>query len=180
MPKKDIKEFIKEKVKDFNIEEDFDAITFMVGDTTKEMKMTPVKITYGKVTIGMDLTDEQVQQVKDVISKNLNTNLIDKLFDINIQINNETYNITTKVFKTIMKELDTETTNAILEEHYRLISKVVTKYRVISGIIVFINMIILNFYMENFEDKKAKTAFIIGILNVSILLYISFLPNILE
>lgn len=72
IPQEEIQAFIKEKYKDVDLEKDYDAIVFMTGSQTVEKKLTKVPMQYGNTKFTMDLTDEQITQVKELLQLNEN------------------------------------------------------------------------------------------------------------
>jgi hypothetical protein len=116
MPIEEIQKFIKEKYKDVDLEKDYDAITFMTGEKTVEKKLKPVKFKYGKTKFTMDLTAEQLAQVKEILQLNANKKELMGLVNISVTIDSKEVKTNAETIKLIMNKLDTPIAKSVLKE----------------------------------------------------------------
>lgn len=116
MPIDEMKHFINEKYKDVDLEKDYDAIAFMTGTKTVEKKLTQAKIQYGKTEFTVDLTDEQLAQVKEILQLNANKTELMGLVKISVTIDNTEIKTNAETIKLIMNKLDTPIAKSVLKE----------------------------------------------------------------
>ena len=116
IPQEEIQAFIKEKYKDVDLEKDYDAIVFMTGSQTVEKKLTKVPMQYGNTKFTMDLTDEQITQVKELLQLNENKTELLGLVKITITLDNNKIKTDAQTMKLIMQKLDTPIAKSVLKE----------------------------------------------------------------
>lgn len=116
IPQEEIQAFIKEKYKGVDLEKDYDAIVFMTGSQTVEKKLTKVPMQYGDTKFTMDLTDEQLAQVKEILQPNSNKTEFMGLVKISITLDNNKIKTNAQTVKLIMQKLDTPMAKSALKE----------------------------------------------------------------
>lgn len=116
IPQEEIKAFIKEKYKGVELEKDYDAIVFMTGRQTVEKKLTKVPMQYGDTKFTMDLTDEQIAQIKEILQTNSNKTELMGLVKISITLDNMEIKTDAQTVKLIMQKLDTPMTKGVINE----------------------------------------------------------------
>lgn len=154
IPQEEIKAFIKEKYKGVDLEKEYDAIVFMTGSQTIEKKLTKVPMQYGDTKFTMDLTDEQIAQVKEILQTNSNKTELMGLVKISITLDNLEIKINAQTLKLIMQKLDTPMTKSVISEVKTMYAnaigeKFVSIAIVLVGIFFAIVMIALFFGIDN-------------------------------
>ena len=102
IPQEEMQAFIKEKYKGVDLEKDYDAIVFMTGSQTVEKKLTKVPMQYGDTKFTMDLTDEQIAQIKEILQTNSNKTELMRLVKISITLDNNKIKTNAQTVKLIM------------------------------------------------------------------------------
>lgn len=143
MPIDEMKHFINEKYKDVDLEKDYDAIAFMTGTKTVEKKLTQAKIQYGKTEFTVDLTDEQLAQVKEILQLNANKTELMGLVKISVTIDNTEIKTNAETIKLIMNKLDTPIAKSVLKETKSMYETHVMKKTIILACILMFTWIIV-------------------------------------
>lgn len=116
IPQEEIKAFIKEKYKGVDLEKDYDAIVFMTGSQTIEKKLNKVPMQYGDTKFTIDLTDEQLLQVKEILQLNDNKKELLGLVNISVKLDNTEIKTNAQTIKLIMNKLNTSISKSVLQE----------------------------------------------------------------
>lgn len=168
MPIDEMKHFISEKYKDVDLEKDYDAITFMTGTKTVEKKLTQAKIQYGKTEFTMDLTDEQLAQVKEILQLNANKTELMGLVRISVTIDNTEIKTNAETIKLIMDKLNTPIAKSVLKETKSMYeTHVMEKIFILACILMFTWVIVA---LTN--HGEISTVYSVVVLSIMIVLMI--------
>lgn len=177
IPQEEIKAFIKEKYKGVDLEKDYDAIVFMTGSQTVENKLTKVPMQYGDTKFTIDLTDEQLAQVKEILQTNSNKTEFLGLVKISIALDNLEIKTDAQTMKLIMQKLDTPIAQSVLKETKEMYTDSVDS-RIFGGIVVimwiFVILIILTVMQvinSDIVDKYAKLLIVLPVIMAIVYLY---------
>lgn len=168
MPIDEMKHFINEKYKDVDLEKDYDAIAFMTGTKTVEKKLTQAKIQYGKTEFTVDLTDEQLAQVKEILQLNANKTELMGLVKISVTIDNTEIKTNAETIKLIMNKLDTPIAKSVLKETKSMYETHVMKKMVILACILMFTWVIVA--LTNHD--KVSIVYSVVVLSIMIVLMI--------
>lgn len=170
IPQEEIKAFIKEKYKGVDLEKDYDAIVFMTGSQTVEKKLTKVPMQYGDTKFTIDLTDEQLVQVKEILQTNSNKTEFMGLVKISITLDNLEIKTNTQTMKLIMQKLDTPIAQSVLKETKEMYTDSVDS-RIFGGIVVimwiFVILMMLSFMQvinSDIVEKYAKFLIVLPVI----------------
>lgn len=177
IPQEEIKAFIKEKYKGVDLEKDYDAIVFMTGSQTVEKKLTSIPMQYGDTKFTMDLTDEQLAQVKEILQPNANKTEFLGLVKISTTLDNLEIKTDAQTMKLIMQKLDTPIAQSVLKETKEMYTDSVDS-RIFGGIVVimwiFVILMILTVMQvinSDIVDKYAKLLIVLPVIIAIVYLY---------
>ena len=177
IPQEEIKAFIKEKYKGVDLEKDYDAIVFMTGSQTVEKKLNKVPMQYGDTKFTIDLTDEQLAQVKEILQTNSNKTEFLGLVKISITLDNLEIKTNAQTMKLIMQKLDTPIAQSVLKETKEMYTDSVDS-RIFGGIVVimwiFVILMILSVMQvinSDIVEKYAQFLIVLPIIMAIVYLY---------
>lgn len=178
MPIDEMKHFISEKYKDVDLEKDYDAITFMTGTKTVEKKLTQAKIQYGKTEFTVDLTDEQLAQVKEILQLNANKTELMGLVKISVTIDNTEIKTNAETIKLIMNKLDTPIAKSVLKETKSMYETHVMKKMVILACILMFTWVIVA--LTNHGEISTVYSVVVLCIMIALMIFVAYVGLVIK
>lgn len=178
MPIDEMKHFINEKYKDVNLEKDYDAIAFMTGTKTVEKKLTQAKIQYGKTEFTVDLTDEQLAQVKEILQLNANKTELMGLVKISVTIDNTEIKTNAETIKLIMNKLDTPIAKSVLKETKSMYETHVMKKTVILACILMFTWVIVA--LTNHGEISTVYSVVVLCIMIALMIFVAYVGLVIK
>lgn len=178
MPIDEMKHFISEKYKDVDLEKDYDAITFMTGTKTVEKKLTQAKIQYGKTEFTMDLTDEQLAQVKEILQLNANKTELMGLVRISVTIDNTEIKTNAETIKLIMDKLNTPIAKSVLKETKSMYeTHVMEKIFILACILMFTWVIVA---LTNHGEISTVYSVVVLCIMIALMIFVAYVGLVIK
>lgn len=178
MPIDEMKHFISEKYKDVDLEKDYDAITFMTGTKTVEKKLTQAKIQYGKTEFTMDLTDEQLAQVKEILQLNANKTELMGLVRISVTIDNTEIKTNAETIKLIMDKLNTPIAKSVLKETKSMYeTHVMEKIFILACILMFTWVIVA---LTNQDKVSVVYSVVVLCIMIALMIFVAYVGLVIK
>lgn len=178
MPIEEIQKFIKEKYKDVDLEKDYDAITFMTGEKTVEKKLKPVKFKYGKTKFTMDLTAEQLAQVKEILQLNANKKELMGLVNISVTIDSKEVKTNAETIKLIMNKLDTPIAKSVLKETKSMYeTHVMEKTFILACILMFTWIVVA---LTNHGEISTVYSVVVLCIMIALMIFVAYVGLVIK
>lgn len=178
IPQEEIKNFIKEKYKDVNLDKDYDAIAFTIGAKTAEAELTKVKIHYVETQFTMDLTDEQLLQVKEILQLNANKTELMGLVKISVTIDNTEIKTNAETIKLIMNKLDTPIAKSVLKETKSMYETHVMKKTLILACILMFTWIIVA--LTNHGEISTVYSVVVLCIMIALMIFVAYVGLVIK